>query len=145
MLKKYLDFLYRVFQGIGGDGNSITFSDYLTSIVMGFAFIGLIALILLGLYGAFRLPMFGWKKVSAKSKNECNTALKEFKDYIGSKDYLESHGLDDAHKDELFQKWKHIDHRIAVYKFWYIVGTIVIYVPFVVPTLLYLVYSLFHI
>lgn len=139
MLKKYLEFLKAVFESITHKGGEITFHDYLSGIGMSIAIVAIIVLFIILLAGGWKFPFYLHKKFIAdlkKKKEELVEAL-----IAAENNPSREKGLLESLENDVTAIDKKISQRTKLF----IVGVITLYLPIVIPTILYLTYLVFHI
>lgn len=136
MLKKYLEFLKGIFESITHKGGDITFLDYLSGIGMSIAIIALIVLFITLIVGGWKFPRFVYEKFIAD-------LIKKKGDNVDQVVIATRSGNTELVK-ELKNNQIDLDGQIARRKWIFALGVIVLYVPIIVPTILYLIYLVFH-
>lgn len=137
MLKKYLDFLNKIFESITHKGGNITFADYISGIGMSIAIIAIIMIFIIILIGGWKFPSYVYhKSISGIMKKK-----EEFADQIT--EATKKHKLDVV--NALQEKSDALDTKLAQRRLIFIVGVIALYVPVIIPTILYLLYLIFHV
>lgn len=120
MIKKYFEFLQGIFNRITTGGGDFTFGDYLKTIGGTIGILVLVVLCIFVLYFIVKGPYFCYKRFVHPWKKEIEATETQ-------EAYVVAHN-----------RWR-------LYQIIYAVLLVVIYIPIVVPTLLYIVYLLFHI
>lgn len=120
MIKKYFEFLQSIFQRIATGGGDFTFGDYLKTIGGTIGVLALVVLCIFVLYLTVKGPHFCYKRLVHPWKKKIEVTETQ-EAYVAARNH-----------------WR-------FYQIIYAVLLVVIYIPIVVPTLLYIVYFLFHI
>lgn len=137
MLKKYLEFMRTIFSAITSNGGEVTFTDYLTGIGMSIAILALLVFFIAMIVGGWKFPCMIYKKLTKK--------LFASKVELVNKLTVARTETDMTAIQSLTKELADVDHALFVRRIWFAIGTIVLYIPIAVPTVLYLFYLVFHI
>jgi len=123
MISKYLESLQALFEAIK-TGRDFTFLDYLTTIGLTISLMAMIVVVVIAVIAM----CVGPKKVYNKFMADLEVKAGEI---IASKIYG--------------KEWKELEKKIRNRKIMFAIGIVTLYLPIVIPTILYLCYLIFHI
>lgn len=130
MFVKYFDLIKNLFDNVfRNNGNEVNFIDYLYILGYTFALIGSLIL-LLGIFaGAIFIPVFIHKKLLSKSRKR----MKELQNCVINKanEALEVCALS--------KEIAEIEKQIKIKNTCFVFGVIFFYIPFVIPTALFII------
>lgn len=129
MFVKYFDLIKNLFDNVfRNNGNEVNFIDYLYILGYTFALIGVLIVLICVFTGIIALPIFVHKKVIKKDR----VKMKELQLQI----------IKEEKPTEVFKISKmisNIDRNIVKRNICFVVGIIFLYVPFIIPTALFII------
>ena len=129
MFIKYFELIKSLFEStFKSSGNEVRFLDYLYVLGYTFALIGILIVLICVFAGIIALPIFVHKKVTKKDR----VKMKELQLQI----------IKEEKPTEVFkisEMISSIDRKIVKKNTCFVIGIIFLYVPFVVPTILFLI------
>lgn len=123
MFAKYLRFIEELINVIKTGEGTLAFTDYLSVLGNTFLLIGVIVVIFGIFYGSFSAPRLVYKKTVGKIYSEFQSLV----------------------KNNEIEKIKPFEKRLRNAKIIYFTLFTVVYIPFIIPTILYILYIVFHI
>lgn len=127
MFSKYFELVKTLFNNVfSSSGESVSILDYFYVIGMTLAIIAVVILGCLILFGSVKLPILTYKKLIKKLKTKRDELLKQIKS-------------DDAENyTNLCKEYEKVEQTIHKRFIIYILGIILIYIPLLIPTLLFI-------
>lgn len=127
MFSKYFELVKTLFNNVfSSSGESVSILDYFYVIGMTLAIIAVVILGCLILFGSVKLPILTYKKLIKKLKTKRDELLKRIKS-------------DDAENyTNLCKEYEKVEQTIHKRFIIYILGIILIYIPLLIPTLLFI-------
>lgn len=127
MFSKYFELVKTLFDNVFlSSGESVSILDYFYVIGMTLAIIAIVILGCLILFGSVKLPILTYKKLIKKLKTKRDELLKQMKS-------------DDAENyTNLCKEYEKVEQTIHKRFIIYILGIILIYIPLLIPTLLFI-------
>ena len=125
MIKKYLEALQALFSAMMSSTGDFSFFDYLETIRLTMCLVGIMLLLFCMVTVTFFMPF----KLYRSCVKTLYTARNNLYSFPGSS------------LDEL----KKLTNKIHIRTFLYITGVALLYLPVAVPTILYLMYLMFHV
>lgn len=128
MFSRYLQFINGIIDTLRSGKGELTFFDYLSVLGQTFLLIGVLAIIVAIIAASIGAPKLVWTKTVGKINVKLNDVL-----------------LNDVLNSEAYSKIRELENKLKKSKIVYFALLFAVYIPFIVPTILYVLYLIFHI
>ena len=130
MFNKYFELIKSLFETVfTSGGESVQFIDYLYVLGFTFALIAAAIISVIALYYMVKLPFIVYQKFVKKIKKE----IEEVETAVADQDYSK------YPKDTIANTYETLYKSLKKRRIGYIFGVVFVYVPFVIPTILFVI------
>lgn len=131
MFSRYLQFINGIIDTLKSGKGELTFFDYLSVLGQTFLLIGVLAIIVAIIFASIGAPKFVWTKTVGKINVKLNELLKSLN---GTSEDISA-----------YEDMDTLEKKLKKSKIVYFILLFAVYIPFIVPTILYVLYLIFHI
>ncbi len=129
MFNKYFEFIKALFESVfSPSGETVSFLDYLYVIFFTLALVAVVAVCVVVLVYSVKLPIAIYKRITRGIKSKIDEIDKK----------IESDDTTNEDNSTLFEERETLSHSLRKRMCYFITGVVFLYVPVVIPTLLFI-------